>query len=221
MHYSTVRVPGRAVAALTVVAMLFGVFAAVNAQADIRVKPGRTPRPVYSSEGLYFSFAPGWIDFDGDFAGLESRHKGGGARLMASYGLSQNVSLFLNLEGAGINDVYNDEWAMGFFDLGLKYTITPDPFRKARFYLLGSIGGAVLAEGDDFDNDHEPKYYGGTGRLALGVDFFIGRRAMLFAELGHRGGTFDRVEQNNVERELVEERDFSSTGFHFGLRLGL
>ncbi len=214
------RFPVRSFTTTIIIVVLLSLAAMAGAQAHVCRKPTQTHRPVYSSRGLFFSLAPGWADFDGEFTGLDSRHRGRSGRLMVSYGLSQRIAFFLNLEGAVIEDSFDGDWGMGFVDIGIKYTFTPSVFHKTRLYLLGSIGAAGLAEDNDFDGA-DPEYRGGTARLAIGVDHFISRKVMLFAELGHRGGTYDRVVRYDIETDLLHERDFSSTGFHVGLRLGL
>lgn len=210
---------GRVLGGLSAVILLVFV-AAQSADADIQRKRYRAKKPRYNQQGLAISIAPGRMGFDAELCGLDTRRHAGGIKFDLEYGMGR-VILFGSLVGATYQADCDEDWSMGYADLGLRYSLLTSPRQRTRPYLSGSIGRAALYSEGAFEDDSDHQYIGGSARFAAGIDHFLSRNMLLFVEVSHRAGEFERVRHYGRDYDLDNDPEFRASGFHFGLRIKL
>ena len=206
---------------VTMAAVMLALIVAQIADARVRRRHSQIKAPRYTQQGLAFSFAPIRASFDSELCGFDTPRGAGGVALGLSLGLSPHVSLFGSLTGITYDSDDWEEWSVGYADLGVKFSFLSHPHQRTQAYLSAALGRAALTHGGAFSNDADREYVGGSLRLALGLDYFITQRVLLFGEVGTRVGEFDRFNNGGNDCNLFEKPEFSSAGLLVGLRFKL
>ncbi len=205
----------RTLSLLVVTILLFGQSA--DAQ---RRRYRRIEKPTYTQEGWALSVGLAGFDYESDLIEDYNGQEASGLSLGFSYGFSPSVSLFANLTAGSLDDkVFNRDSRVGYLDFGLKASLSDRGRWRLQPYGTLSIGAAVFKRELDYEPDEE--YYGGTARLAGGLDYFLSRSTVLFLELGIRGGDYERLYRGSQRFHLIDEPEFNGSSVVFGLRLKL
>jgi hypothetical protein len=211
--------PGR-LANIMLTALLLAVLTA-PADAGVRRKKYSSEKRLYTQRGFALSVAPGRMGYDAELCGLDNRRHAGGAQLSLEYGCCRKLIFFGAFSGVTYEANDYEEWSMGYVDFGLRYSFASTPDQRTRPYISGSIGPAMMYSEGAFDNESDHEYIGGSARIAAGIDYFLSRSVLMFVEVSHRGGAFDRVRHYGKDYNLADNPEFHATGFHVGFRFRL
>lgn len=144
----------------------------------------------------------------------EERESGGGLGLQLGYGFTRQLSLFLDLTGAALEE----EVGLGHVDLGLRYAFTGPTRRWVPTLEVALTGRALVEENTELPDGStgETSLNGGGLTLGVGIQYYLSPKWALGAAFKLTGGEFDEYTVDDVTlRNLNMEA--TSTRLNFGI----
>lgn len=162
------------------------------------------------SVGLHLNGTSWHLD-EPDF-NLDGSDSGGGLGLDLSYGVSDLVSIFLNLDGASIDPDDGETYTLGHADLGARFAFGSTAKKFKPFAQVAFTG--VVAEQEFGMNTLELS--GGGLTLGGGILYFFSPAVALDTGLRLTIGQLTEVKLNNVSVDT--EIDAQTSRFDVGIR---
>lgn len=158
------------------------------------------PDDTYSTKGFSIGFhfnGTSWRLDEPDLD-LEGSDSGGGVGFSFGYGVSDLVTLFLNLDGASIDPDVGERYSLGHADLGARFTFGA-PANKFRPFAQVALTGAG-AEQEIGTTTIQLR--GGGLTLGGGVLYFLSPAWAIDAGLDLTFGNLTEVEVNNISADI-------------------
>lgn len=149
-------------------------------------------QPYSNTRGLYLNVhaSATSITYEADdFEDFDETDGGGGLGVEVGYGFSPLVSLFVALNGSGMEADGGDTYTLGHGDLGVRFNFRSGE-RLVPYASLAVTGRQATFE---FENGGEIELSGGGGTLGGGLAYFVSPRLALDAGLRLTAGTFTDV----------------------------
>lgn len=158
------------------------------------------PEKTYSTRGFSIGLHLGGTSWhlDEPDLDLEGSDNGGGLGFGVSYGVSDLVTLLLNLDGASIDPDRGETYSLGHADLGVRFTFGA-PAKKFKPFAQVALTGAG-AELEIGRNTIQLR--GGGLTLGGGLLYFLSPAWALDAGLDLTFGNLTEVEVNNVTVDI-------------------
>lgn len=151
----------------------------------------------------------------------DENDEGGGLGLRLSYGFTRAVAVYLQADGLRVESDAEDEYDLGFVDLGVRLSLNGGG-RWAPYF-----DGALTAAGTRLDQDvTEPdgggdvgdlEYAGGGLTLGGGTQLFVSRTLAVDAALRFTFGAFGEGAQGDDEIEPFDDIDFAGSRLNLGV----
>lgn len=136
---------------------------------------------------------------------------GGGAGLAIGYGFNDRITLYLNVDAAGIEydedvtDSPDDTYALVQADLGVRMNFG-HPGLKLRPYINAAFTGIAAAEEYEFAGEDVDQVISGGGlTVGGGIQYFFSRSLALDVGLQATQGAFTTVAIDDEDEELSPE----------------
>jgi hypothetical protein len=215
---------------IKIAAAVVGFCLAMAATSEGRIRKSELvdPHKDYTQRGFQLYLGFGAQDYeieDADYGELEQLDDGASIFFGASIGLDRGVALFFEGTGSEHPTPMGDV-VFGTGMIGIKYAPNSGYRHQWQPYGKFALGGVFLYEDespykvrDRYDDDNG--YAGPAVGIALGSDYFIGRRTAIFGEIGLTSGKLDKRVIDDEEYELADDIDVTSGRIQFGLRFRL
>jgi opacity protein-like surface antigen len=145
---------------------------------------------------------------------------GGGLGLGVGYGITRNIGLFLNVDGASMSSD-GDNYRLGHGELGVRYTFL-DATAAWRPSLDVSVGARLL-QADDVDFDEfglvDIEMSGPAYNVGGGVAYFFSPALALDMGLRWSFGKFNKIKVDNVTVDLEGDDRIGATSTRLNVGL--
>lgn len=151
------------------------------------------------------------------------RSSGGGAGIMAGYGLNRMFTLFVQVDGTKV-DVRNQPdvagtWTMAHADLGARFFFANSQ-RTAVPYLVGAVSGRIVSVSDipatSPLSGNDVSFSGGSLTLGGGVMLYVNETLAFDLGLLFGGGKFTEITVDNTTQTGFDI-DAQSRRFNLGV----
>jgi outer membrane protein W len=150
---------------------------------------------------------------------------GFGGGITAGYGFSENLGLYLTLDGANMNygdadeDTDGDTYTLGQLDLGLRYTFG-NTASALRPYLNAGVSGVTIVDEIEVGSEAtDIAYTGPAGTFGAGIQYFISPSLAIDGGIQASIGKFTKfkVDGDEVDFDGDEDPSFTATRVQVGL----
>lgn len=189
-------------------------------------------RPRYRTKGVSFRAHVGGASWHLDDSRLfDEQNRGGGLGVGLSYGVSELITLVLNLDAAGMQPDFGQDYTLSHADLGVRFTFASDSRRLRPFAQISLTGfeaerdlGFIVSRvsrgpGDSGDfRDHlgdEVQVTGGGLTLGGGIMYFFNPKLALDVGLDLTLGQVSSIKYRDIA--IDQHIDSFSSRLNVGL----
>lgn len=135
--------------------------------------------------------------------GEDETYSGGGLGFTIGYGFSNLLTLYLNVDGAALEDD-GDEFTLGQADLGARFSFGGGARRLVPYLDVALSGISAQDEIETGEGDVDIELRGGAFTFGGGLEYFFSPRFALDAGLKISVGSFTEAE---IDGETIDDLD--------------